>query len=38
VARERARTALHAVLGEEEFDAAYAEGAGLSPQEAAALV
>ncbi|MFF9276046.1 AfsR/SARP family transcriptional regulator [Streptomyces griseosporeus] len=37
-ARDRAERAVRAALSEEEFAAAYAEGAGLSPEEAAALV
>ncbi|MFF9281897.1 AfsR/SARP family transcriptional regulator [Streptomyces griseosporeus] len=37
-ARDRAERAVRAALSEEEFCAAYAEGAGLSPEEAAALV
>jgi predicted ATPase/tetratricopeptide (TPR) repeat protein len=34
----RAVAAARAVLGDEEYEAAYAEGGGLSPEEAAALV
>ncbi|GHF90438.1 AfsR/SARP family transcriptional regulator [Streptomyces griseosporeus] len=37
-ARDRAERTVRAALSEEEFAAAYAEGAGLSPEEAAALV
>ncbi|AWE49958.1 BTAD domain-containing putative transcriptional regulator [Streptomyces nigra] len=36
--RQRAVTAARAALGDTAFEAAYAEGGGLSPQEAAALV
>ncbi|GAA3522926.1 AfsR/SARP family transcriptional regulator [Streptomyces osmaniensis] len=36
--RARAAKALRAALGDEVFEAAYAEGGGLSPREAAALV
>ncbi|MGW4868102.1 AfsR/SARP family transcriptional regulator [Streptomyces chartreusis] len=36
--RARATKALRAALGDEAFEAAYAEGGGLSPREAAALV
>ncbi|MGW4758019.1 AfsR/SARP family transcriptional regulator [Streptomyces chartreusis] len=36
--RARAAKALRAALGDEAFEAAYAEGGGLSPREAAALV
>jgi tetratricopeptide (TPR) repeat protein len=35
--RDHAVTAVLAVLGDDEYGAAYAEGAGLSPEEAAAL-
>ncbi|WP_405612509.1 AfsR/SARP family transcriptional regulator [Streptomyces sp. NBC_00076] len=35
---DRAATAARAVLGDEEYEAAYEEGGGLSPEEAAALV
>ncbi|MFD7403436.1 BTAD domain-containing putative transcriptional regulator [Streptomyces sp. NPDC059866] len=38
MARDRATAAVRAALPVEEFTAAYAEGGGLSPQEAAALV
>ncbi|MFF9620604.1 BTAD domain-containing putative transcriptional regulator [Streptomyces griseosporeus] len=37
-ARDRAERTVRAALSEAEFAAAYAEGAGLSPEEAAALV
>ncbi|MFJ1970930.1 AfsR/SARP family transcriptional regulator [Streptomyces sp. NPDC087903] len=36
--RARAGAAARAALGDEEYEAAYAEGGGLSPEEAAALV
>ncbi|MET9966458.1 BTAD domain-containing putative transcriptional regulator, partial [Streptomyces sp. NPDC006356] len=36
--RARATRGLRAVLGDEAYESAYAEGAGLSPEEAAALV
>ncbi|WP_155055069.1 BTAD domain-containing putative transcriptional regulator [Streptomyces blattellae] len=36
--RERAEPALRELLGDEEYETAYAEGGGLSPEEAAALV
>lgn len=36
--REHAETAVRAVLDEAAYEAAYAEGGGLSPEEAAALV
>ncbi|MCF1594144.1 ATP-binding protein, partial [Streptomyces muensis] len=36
--RERATRGLRAVLGDAAYESAYAEGAGLSPEEAAALV
>ncbi|MFE7271701.1 BTAD domain-containing putative transcriptional regulator [Streptomyces sp. NPDC057623] len=36
--RERATRGLRAMLGDEAYEAAYAEGGGLSPEEAAALV
>ncbi|MDQ0952960.1 putative ATPase/DNA-binding SARP family transcriptional activator [Streptomyces phaeochromogenes] len=36
--RERAETAVRALLDDESYEAAYAEGGGLSAQEAAALV
>ncbi|CAM5741649.1 hypothetical protein SALBM311S_12440 [Streptomyces alboniger] len=35
---DRAATAARAVLGDEEYEAAYEEGGGLSPEEAAALI
>ncbi|MGW3727311.1 hypothetical protein, partial [Streptomyces sp. NPDC000851] len=38
MARDRATAAVRAALPAEEYTAAYAEGGGLSPQEAAALV
>ena len=36
--RDRATRGLRAVLGDEAYESAYAEGGGLSPEEAAALV
>ncbi|WP_328441008.1 winged helix-turn-helix domain-containing protein [Streptomyces sp. NBC_00444] len=36
--RERAEQPLRQLLGDEEYETAYAEGGGLSPEEAAALV
>jgi hypothetical protein len=36
--RAKAKRELRAVLGDEAYEAAYAEGGGLSPEEAAALV
>ncbi|CAM5557747.1 hypothetical protein SGLAM104S_04330 [Streptomyces glaucescens] len=38
VARDRASAAVRAALSAEAYAAAYAEGGGLTPQEAAALV
>jgi hypothetical protein len=36
--RERAEAGTRAALGEEAYEAAYAQGGGLSPEEATALV
>ncbi|MER6983447.1 hypothetical protein ABT317_42455, partial [Streptomyces carpinensis] len=36
--RDRVRTRVRAMLGDQAYEAAYAEGGGLSAQEAAALI